>query len=92
MSGKQASEVNRGTSLESEDYWDRLTDDDRQLIWSAASGLDDRQIAAVGAETPQEVAKRYRELLLKLGLDDRLSLVLAAVARSAQTPMARRQV
>lgn len=71
---------------ETEAYRDRLTDD-RRLIWLAASGKDVREVAADVAETPREVARRFRTLLGKLGLDDRLSLVLAAVARTAQAPI-----
>jgi len=82
--GTQALRHDRDISHEAEDYWDRLTDDDKRLIWSTASGMDDHQIAADGDETPLSVAKRYTALLLRLGLDDRLSLVLAAVARTAQ--------
>ena len=77
---------------ETEIYWDRLTDDDRRLIWLAASGKDVREVAADVAEPPREVARRYRALLGKLGLDDRLSLVLAAVARTAQATVAERRV
>jgi DNA-binding NarL/FixJ family response regulator len=73
---------------EAEAYWDQLTDEDRRLIWLAASGKDVREVAADVAETPSEVARRYRSLLGKLGLDDRLSLVLAAVARTARAPIA----
>ena len=73
-------------------FWDRLTDDDRRLIWLTASGKDVREVAADVAETPREVARRYRTLLGKFGLDDRLSLVLAAVARTAQAPIAERRV
>lgn len=76
---------------EAETYWDRLTDDDRQLIWLTASGKDVREIAADCAETPRKTAQRYRTLLGKLGLDDRLSLVLAAVARTAQAPLTARR-
>lgn len=86
-SGKQASGANSDTSHEAEDYWDRLTDDERQLIWSIASGMDYHELGAKVAETPQRVAERYRALILKLGLDDRLSFVLAAVARTAQAPI-----
>lgn len=74
--------------LETEAYWDQLTDDDRRLIWLAASGKNVRQAAADLAQTTRDVAKRYRTLLGKLGLDDRLSLVLAAVARTARAPSA----
>ena len=77
---------------EAEACWDRLTDEDRRLIWLAASGKDVREVAADVAETPREVARRYRTLLGKLGLDDRLSLVLAAVARTAQATVAERRV
>ena len=77
---------------EAETYWDRLTDDDRRLIWLTASGKDVREIAADCAETPRKTAQRYRALLGKLGLDDRLSLVLAAVARTAQAPVTTRPV
>ncbi len=83
--GLQAGRHNRDSSYEAEDYWDRLTDDDRRLIWLTASGMDERQIAADGDETPLALAKRYKTLLLRLGLDDRLSLVLAAVSRTAQS-------
>jgi DNA-binding NarL/FixJ family response regulator len=75
-----------------EAYWDRLTDDERRLIWLSASGKDVREIAADVAQTPREVARRYRALLGKLGLDDRLSLVLAAAARSTQAPVTARRV
>jgi DNA-binding NarL/FixJ family response regulator len=78
--------------LETEAYWDQLTDEDRRLIWLAASGKDVREVAADVAETPREVARRYRTLLGKLGLDDRLSLVLAAVARTARAPIAARWI
>jgi hypothetical protein len=54
--------------------------------------MDDHEIAADCAETPRKLARRYRTLLAKLGLDDRLSLVLAAAARTAQAPAARRLV
>jgi DNA-binding NarL/FixJ family response regulator len=77
---------------EAEAYWDRLTDDDRRLIWLTASGKGIREIAADCAETPRKVAQRYRTLLGKLGLDDRLSLVLAAVTRTAQAPVTTRRV
>lgn len=56
---------------EAETYWDQLTDEDRRLIWLTASGKDVREVAADVAETPREVARRYRTLLGKFGLDDR---------------------
>lgn len=56
---------------EAEAYWDRLTADDRRLMWLTASGKDVQEIAADCAETPRKTAQRYRALLSKLGLDDR---------------------
>lgn len=75
---------------EADTNWDRLTDEDRLLIWLTASGMDDHEIAADCAETPRKLARRYRTLLAKLGLADRLSLVLATVARTVREPAARR--
>jgi DNA-binding NarL/FixJ family response regulator len=85
---------NGGMSHEDETatYWDQFTDDDRRLIWLTASGKDVREIAVDMAETPRELARRYRSLLGKLGLGDRLSLVLAAVARTARGPIAESRV
>ena len=56
---------------EAEACWDRLTIDDRRLMWLTASGKDVREIAADCAETPRKTAQRYRALLGKLGLDYR---------------------
>lgn len=72
--------------LETEAYWDQLTDEDRRLIWLTATGKNVREIAADAAATPRDIARRYRVLIDGLGLDDRLSLVLAAVAGTARTP------
>lgn len=93
-SPRQARARDGGMSRDSEmeAYWDRLTDDDRRLIWLAASGKDVREVAADVAETPREVARRYRTLLGRLGLDDRLSLVLATVSRTAQESVAARRI
>lgn len=84
--------ANRDASYDAEDYWDRLTDDDRRLIWLTASGMEVREVAAKVAETPRAVARRYRALLLRLGLDDQLSQVLAEVTRTAQSGIAGRRV
>ena len=91
-SPRQTPARNGGISqdYEAEAYWDHLTDDDRRLIWLTASGKDVREIAEAFAETPRKVAQRYRTLLGQLGLDDRFSLVLAAVERTAQAPATRR--
>lgn len=54
---------------EAEAYWDRLTADERRLMWLTASGKEVREIAASCGEPPRKTAQRYRALLGKLGLD-----------------------
>ena len=66
--------------------WDRLTNPEWRLVWLTASCWDDREIAKSTGETPFRVKVRLRALLDKLGLENRLSLILAVVACDLQIP------
>ena len=63
-----------------------MTDAERRLAWLVVSGWDNREIAQAVAATPHQVKTHLEALLDKLGLEDRLTLVLAAVAHDLQIP------
>ena len=66
--------------------WDRLTNPEWRLVWLTASCWEDREIAKSTGETPLRVKARLRALLDKLGLENRLALILAVVAADLQIP------
>lgn len=70
--------------------WSLLTDEDRPLFLLAISGRNDREIAARLGGRPSAVRSNVQTLLDKLGLKDRLTLVLAAATRNCQATETRR--
>ena len=66
------------------DAWSLLTDAEWRLVLLASSGRNDRRIARAIGKTQEQVKDRFQALLDKLGLADRLTLILASYANGAR--------
>lgn len=66
------------------DAWSKLTDAEWRLVLLASSGWNDRRIASAIGKTQRQVKDQFKALLDKLGLADRLTLILASFANGAR--------
>lgn len=63
-----------------------MTNREEAIARSRDVFLIDRHIAAASGNTPRRVRDRFQALLVKLGLADRLTLVLASFASGKSAP------
>ena len=63
-----------------------MTDAEWWLVLLTTSGWNDREIAKFTKETPVRVKVRFEALLDKLGLEDRLTLILTSFAHDLRIP------
>jgi DNA-binding NarL/FixJ family response regulator len=66
------------------DAWSLLTDAEWRLVLLASSGWNDRRIASAIGKTQGQVKDQFQALLDRLGLADRLTLILASFANGAR--------